>query len=145
MNEFELTKRVQDLASQIDVVGQDVGFDKSVILNTITKQSIRIPLNVTKISPLTRKDVVSNMIPEFLNEQFVSQKLLPCTFYEVLSFSPDVHMLSIYETKDDAIHEMPPSYQFMFSNFKQKEIIEELGAIVTNHLVHVVEQEGDVS
>ena len=145
MDNPELVKRINDLASQIDVVGQDVGFDKSVILNTITKQSIRIPLNITKISPLTRKDVVSNMIPEFLNEQFVSQKLLPCTFYEVLSFSPDVHMLSIYETKDDAIHEMPPAYQFMFSNFKQKEIIEELGAIVTNHLVHVVEQEGDMS
>lgn len=145
MNEFELTKRVQDLASKVDVHGEDVGFDKSVILNTITKQSIRIPLNVTKISPLTRKDVVSNMIPEFLNEQFVSQKLTPCTFYEVLSLSKDVHMLSIYETQGDAMHEMPPCYQFLFTNFKQQEIIDEIGSVVTDHLVHVVQEQGDES
>ena len=142
MNESEIKKRVNHLASKVHVVGQDVDADKLHILNVTSKQAVRVPLNITEISPLSRKDVTSNMIEDFLTEQFVSQKLTPCTFYEVLSLSQDVHMLSIYETQGDAMHEMPPCYQFLFTNFKQKEIIDKIGSIVTDHLVHVVQEQG---
>ena len=145
VNEAEIKKRVNHLASKVHVVGQDVDADKLHILNVTSKQAVRVPLNITEISPLSRKDVTSNMIEDFLTEQFVSQKLTPCTFYEVLSLSQDVHMLSIYETQGDAMHEMSPCYQFLFTNFKQKEIIDEIGSIVTDHLVHVVQEQGDES
>lgn len=145
MNEAEIKKRVNELASKVHVVGQDVESDKFHILDVTSKQAVRVPLNITEISPLSRKDVTSNMIEEFLTDQFVSQKLTPCTFYEVLSLSKDVHILSIYETQGDAMHEMPPCYQFLFANFKQKEILDELGSIVTDHFVHVVQEQGDVS
>ena len=133
MNESEIKKRVNHLASKVHVIGQDVDADKLHILNVTSKQAVRVPLNITEISPLSRKDVTSNMIEDFLTEQFVSQKLTPCTFYEVLSLS------------QDDMHEMPPCYQFLFTNFKQKEIIDEIGSIVTDHLVHVVQEQGDVS
>lgn len=138
-------ERLNELASQVDVIGQNVGFNKFTILNTITKDVVQVPLNVTEKSPLTRKDIISNMILNFLNEQFVSQKLIPCTFYEILSFSSDIHMLSIYETKEDSIYEMPPAYQFIFNHFKDEEIVDGLGLIVSKHFIHVTKHGGDPS
>lgn len=145
MNNHEIAKQVEELTFQTEVIHRSLEPNKIMILNTTTKQSVALPLRLTTISPESRANAIHTIVSDFLNEQFVSQKLLPCTFYEILSLTKDVHTVSIYETKDDAIHEMPPNYQFIFTNITQKELLEEIGSIVTHHLVHVIKYRGDES
>lgn len=145
MNHHEIAKQVEEPTLQTEVVHRSLEPNKIMILNTTTKQSVALPLRLTTISPESRADAIYTIVSDFLNEQFVSQKLLPCTFYEILSLTKDVHTVSIYETKNDAIHEMPPSYQFIFTNITQKELLEELGSVITDHFVHVIKERGDAS
>lgn len=138
-------QNIKQLANQTTVTHRTLKSDKSTILNIVTRQSVALPLTIPYTSQKERQNILKMMTYDFLNEQFILQKILPCTFYELMSLNPQVHMLSIYETKEQTTYEIPPTHQFMFINFTDNEILENLGEVIADHITRVSFEQGDES
>ena len=138
-------QNIKQLANQTTVTHRTLKSDKSTILNIVTRQSVALPLEIENVSPEERQNILKMMTYDFLNDQFILQKILPCTFYELMSLNSQVHMLSIYETKEQTTYEIPPTHQFMFINFTDNEILKNLGEVIADHITRVSFEQDDES